>query len=254
MTANKLSKRWQLAHVNEQDFWKNETTESLLDYSKKHYQRKTDILLKRFSHHIKLNDKTKFLQVGCGPADVINCIKIGEKHSIDPLADFCKSKFKLNYEDTHLIQGVGENLPYKDNYFDIIIFSNVLDHTDNPKKVLSEINRVLKPNGILYFESHFHQKGFLLLADAYGFFKKTLTGKIFNPCHPHMFQFKDLKQLVSSKFEIVFEKIAEDIEKEIKNLKELREFRKNQKITIKIPAIFSLVGGINYTCICKKKT
>jgi 2-polyprenyl-3-methyl-5-hydroxy-6-metoxy-1,4-benzoquinol methylase len=42
-------------------------------------------------------------------------------------------------------------LPYPDNHFDAVIFSEVIEHLNmNPLPVLQEINRILKPDGILY--------------------------------------------------------------------------------------------------------
>jgi SAM-dependent methyltransferase len=42
-----------------------------------------------------------------------------------------------------------ENLEYPDNKFDIVFSSNVLEHIKNLRKVLSEMIKVLKPNGIM---------------------------------------------------------------------------------------------------------
>lgn len=42
-----------------------------------------------------------------------------------------------------------ENLPFKDNSFDFIFSSNVLEHIPNKKKCLSELNRVLKKDGMM---------------------------------------------------------------------------------------------------------
>ncbi len=49
------------------------------------------------------------------------------------------------------LQAVGEELPFKSNYFDLVTSFQVLEHTRIPKKVLSEAVRVLKPGGYLYF-------------------------------------------------------------------------------------------------------
>jgi SAM-dependent methyltransferase len=48
-------------------------------------------------------------------------------------------------------KGVGENIPYEDNQFDIVYSSNVLEHVQNPGKVIAEAIRVLKPGGISVF-------------------------------------------------------------------------------------------------------
>ncbi|MCJ7544038.1 MAG: methyltransferase domain-containing protein, partial [Phycisphaerae bacterium] len=41
-------------------------------------------------------------------------------------------------------------LPFGDDYFDLVIIRNALDHVDDPWQTLDEIFRVLKPTGALY--------------------------------------------------------------------------------------------------------
>lgn len=50
-------------------------------------------------------------------------------------------------------EGFGENLPFDNEIFDIVIMDNVAEHLANPLKVFEEINRVLKPGGILLFKT-----------------------------------------------------------------------------------------------------
>jgi SAM-dependent methyltransferase len=50
--------------------------------------------------------------------------------------------------------GVGEEVPYDADMFDLVIIHNALDHTFNPRKVLSEIHRVLKVGGISFVAVH----------------------------------------------------------------------------------------------------
>lgn len=40
-----------------------------------------------------------------------------------------------------------ENIPFEKNYFDVIICNHVLEHVSNDIKAISELYRVLKPNG-----------------------------------------------------------------------------------------------------------
>ena len=42
----------------------------------------------------------------------------------------------------------GESLPFENEEFDVVFSTEVMEHVPNPEKFLSEINRVLKPNGI----------------------------------------------------------------------------------------------------------
>jgi SAM-dependent methyltransferase len=51
-----------------------------------------------------------------------------------------------------ILDAKGENLPFDDETFDIVYSANVLEHTDDPARVLSEAIRTLKKGGILYFE------------------------------------------------------------------------------------------------------
>ena len=43
--------------------------------------------------------------------------------------------------------GVGEAIPFPDDHFDFVYSSNVLEHVNEPPKVIGEIVRVLKPGG-----------------------------------------------------------------------------------------------------------
>lgn len=43
---------------------------------------------------------------------------------------------------------VGECLPYRDGFFDLVVAADTLEHAFDPRKVLSEVHRVLKPDGV----------------------------------------------------------------------------------------------------------
>jgi SAM-dependent methyltransferase len=53
------------------------------------------------------------------------------------------------------VLGDGQQLPFKDNVFDTIISVDVLEHVPNPEMFISEMFRVIKPNGVVILSTPF---------------------------------------------------------------------------------------------------
>ena len=49
--------------------------------------------------------------------------------------------------------GVGENIPFADESFEIVYSSDVLEHVNGLEKVIAEIARVLKPGGVFLYDT-----------------------------------------------------------------------------------------------------
>ncbi len=252
MSKINLPERWKIAQASERRYWEGFTKETLIKEELERHQKKAAILEKEWASFMKLDKKMRILQIGCGPEDVITHLKIGKRYALDPLADFYKQYFKLDYKDLTFVAGRGENIPFPDEYFDIVIIANVLDHVEDPRKVLLEIKRVLKKDGFLHFENLFYQKNFLRIAKVWGFFKQRFTGEIFNINHPYMFGLDVIKKMLSREFRTIKSYTGREI-CYYENFKELRKVKlADKKLTVKLPAIFGLYGIINYIAICKK--
>lgn len=95
--------------------------------------------------------KYRVLDLGSGVVSILyGIVPIQNLFSCDPLAD----KYAEIYDYGHTgapkpDQGYGENLPYPDNHFHIVHISNAIDHTENPARVIAEMERVCKKDGVI---------------------------------------------------------------------------------------------------------
>lgn len=64
----------------------------------------------------------------------------------EPAVRYGKGKF---YRDNiHFLVGNGENLPVADGCFDLVVAFEIIEHLQHPEKLLAEIRRVLRPEGM----------------------------------------------------------------------------------------------------------
>ena len=189
-------KRWKEAQEYERKYW-GKVKETNSDF----YLMKSLQMRKEIDNYVELTESSKILQIGCGPEDVIHNWAEAEKYGIDPQMDYYNQRKILKYNGVTNIKGIGENLPFNDNYFDLIIINNVLDHCYNPKRVLEEANRCLKENGIIYTETNVRS------SILYPFLKMVWWTRISTAKgHPFIFTNIILKDLIiSSKFKLLKE-------------------------------------------------
>jgi ubiquinone/menaquinone biosynthesis C-methylase UbiE len=83
-----------------------------------------------------------------------------------------------------IIQGDAQKIPFEDNFFDVVYATALIEHLDQPMKMLKETYRVLKPNGIL------------IVTTPNPFFDKIaeLIGHIEKEIHQETFNIKKLKK------------------------------------------------------------
>jgi SAM-dependent methyltransferase len=98
------------------------------------------------------------------------------------------------------VRGCGEEMPIRSESMDLVICCNVLDHTSNPDAVLREIHRILKPEGLFYFDvDAFSMLG---LVKWHSWTKYAHKDEILVTTHPYrMYEADVVRRLRSSGFQ-----------------------------------------------------
>lgn len=92
-------------------------------------------------------NRGKLLDCGCGEGHLLQELS-GEKYGVDSSRSALRKAGERN-PDAEILHGYLEHLPFDDNYFDVVICSEVLEHIKDFPKAVSEIIRVTKKAGIM---------------------------------------------------------------------------------------------------------
>ena len=99
------------------------------------------------------------LDVGCGPYPLSMAFEDCRIVGLDPLIlRYETAGFPL-YEFTDrvtFVQGFAEEMPFPSRSFDAVISVNAIDHVDDFARAAREISRVLKKDGVLRMQVHYH--------------------------------------------------------------------------------------------------
>ena len=94
----------------------------------------------------------KILDLGCG-IGIYTKILIKKRAKVKGI-DISEEEIKIAKRENPKVEfriGDAEKLPYKNEEFDIVLAALVLEHFNNWNKVLAEIRRVLRKNGLFIF-------------------------------------------------------------------------------------------------------
>ena len=153
---------------------------------------KKDKFKKLLKYVLKYRKNGKLLDIGCGPGylmeeakelgfDVYG-VEVGEK-----AADIAKNKFG----GEKIYNGIIEKSNFKNNYFDIIMMSDVLEHVESPLELLKKSRELLNCTG----------GGYIVITtpNTNSFTCKTMKSKWshYNIEHIHYFNEKSIETLAS---------------------------------------------------------
>jgi SAM-dependent methyltransferase len=112
-------------------------------------------------------DDARVIEVGSGAHGLIFCFGARNAIGIDPLAVSYRNLFPRWQTSATTIAAVGEQLPFRDQSFDIVLCDNVVDHAESPQRIAAELVRILKPGGLLYFTVNVHHPVYAVAAGAH---------------------------------------------------------------------------------------
>lgn len=96
------------------------------------------------------------LDLGCGGGFLSNALA-KKGHRVTGV-DISESSLNVaaKYDETKSVTYLNadvHHLPFEDRSFDIICAMDLLEHIDHPEKLISEIQRILKPGGLVFFHT-----------------------------------------------------------------------------------------------------
>lgn len=114
--------------------------------------------LKSIFPHISNRKNFRILEIGSGTGELISYLKFHSEKIEAHGLDFSSESIRKSRETTKLfdlnvdfILGDIKNMPFAENYFDIVFGDQVIGHIDNVDEALEEIYRVTQKNGIVAF-------------------------------------------------------------------------------------------------------
>lgn len=91
----------------------------------------------------------KVLEVGCGAGNILEKIPLDKLFGVD-ISDFLLRRAKIKLKSkAYLSLGNAEEMPFRDKSFELVICTEVIEHTENPQILLENIYSILKPDGEL---------------------------------------------------------------------------------------------------------
>lgn len=140
-----------------------------------------------------LNSETKYLEIGPSHGGIIELVSkssVGCYHAVEPNRDDAEY-IKEKYPNAGVYNSLLENTKLPENYYNMVVSFEVLEHTLSPKKFLQNLNTCMRRDSDLVIEVPNHND---VLLSCYN---KNITYKDFyyHKAHIHYFTPESLKEM-----------------------------------------------------------
>jgi len=134
------------------------------------------MIITRYNLAKKYSNNKDVLEVACGSGIGIPYLKDVAKSvcgcDIDPKLVSIAKEISINMDNVDIKKGDAQNLPYIDKSFDVVIIFEAIYYLNDLTKFFSEVNRVLRSEGLLIISS--------VNPDWHGFNPSPFSTKYFN--------------------------------------------------------------------------
>jgi ubiquinone/menaquinone biosynthesis C-methylase UbiE len=90
--------------------------------------------------------ESRVLEVGCGGGHVLQRFAVANRTGIDLSTTMLERARHRLGDGVELLRASAEDLPFEPASFDVVLCTEVLEHTQHPERVLRELTRVGTPN------------------------------------------------------------------------------------------------------------
>lgn len=141
-------------HNDEREYWKKEWkgAETTLDI-KNIFSLLDDIKLEHLLSLLPKKGKTLEVGAGSGRLSCLLALRGYETTCLDYISEalqVARSNYKAVGAKGFFVSGDGRNLPFKEETFDVVMSTGLLEHFKNPQIIISEMTRVLTKGGLFY--------------------------------------------------------------------------------------------------------
>jgi 2-polyprenyl-3-methyl-5-hydroxy-6-metoxy-1,4-benzoquinol methylase len=146
------------------------------------------------------HDAQRILDVGCGTGSLLMSLKArqgAEVSGIELMPDAAAlARERLDRFEQLNLDGL-DALPFEEDYFDVAIFGDVLEHLRDPARLLRAVRRHLQPDGRIICSvpnvKHWTVLAPLLLEDRFSYADEGLLDRT----HVHFFTLRELEAMLA---------------------------------------------------------